>query len=372
VLLAYMTTGKGEITPTLVEEPAPPELGEVGVRFESLTPCSTDLSNVNGRTGHSFSTDAPKTIGHETCCEVTVSQHRDVPEGKYIVTLGNDWFGLSERATFRPVLPSTDDSDIPLALDLRGPILDPIASVKAVCVLDKWFKGASLLEPLTHVLTAFQRIQALISADTVLVLGAGFCGITACALAKIFGTKKVVVMDVNSYRMDFAIKHGFADEGLNPATDSVLIRRLVRQTGGAFADAVFDALPAMVSEEPDTRSLAADLLRPAGTWVIYAPAKKMTVPAATYVAKGIQISNAPYDSRLISFRRRARTMQLAYSLIRSGDIPVDIFISRSINFFDEKAVTQSILEYGHGTDIKVEILYSGGESIALPQTSRAA
>jgi threonine dehydrogenase-like Zn-dependent dehydrogenase len=178
----------------------------------------------------------------------------------------------------------------------------------------------------------------------------------ACIIAKIFGARRVTLLEVDAHRINFAVKHGFADDGINPETESSLIYRVIRNTGGAYADVVFDALPgAGLFEDPDTRSLAAELLRPDGAWVMYGAAKKMMMPTMTFLAKGIHISGAPYDSRLISFRRRAQTMALAHSLIRSGDIPVDLFISRSIDFFDEKAVIQAVLGYGRGPEIKIEI-----------------
>jgi threonine dehydrogenase-like Zn-dependent dehydrogenase len=313
----YVTTGRGDITPVRIADPEPLEEGWVLVEFKFGTVCSTDKSNAHGILGHDISRDKPKIIGHEACYQVVGSRHPGVPEGSFIVTLGDDWHGFAERDKFWPVLPSTDPNEIPLAFYERATYFDPVSQVKAICIFDEWFSGASLIEPITHVVTSFLSSRQLMFANTVLVLGAGFCGQAACLVAKMLGATKVTVMDMNRDRVDFAIRHGFADEGFDPADESSM-DLIIQKTRGAYADTVFDALPGIASESPDTRSLAAQLLRPGGVWTMYSAAKRMTVPAITLLAKGIHISGAPYDSRMITFSKRASIMSIVHSLIRSG------------------------------------------------------
>lgn len=45
-----------------------------------------------------------------------------------------------------------------------------------------------------------------------LVFGVGAIGILACALAKSNGASRVVAIDINQTRLDFAKTHGFASE----------------------------------------------------------------------------------------------------------------------------------------------------------------
>ena len=72
------------------------------------------------------------------------------------------------------------------------------------------FDQASLAEPLSVVVHASRRC-GLARSQTVLVYGVGAIGLLACALAKHTGASKVCAIDINPDRLEFAMKHGFAD-----------------------------------------------------------------------------------------------------------------------------------------------------------------
>jgi L-iditol 2-dehydrogenase len=72
------------------------------------------------------------------------------------------------------------------------------------------FDQASLAEPLSVVIHASRRC-GLAPSQTVLVYGVGAIGLLACALAKHMGASKVCAIDINPARLEFAMKHGFAD-----------------------------------------------------------------------------------------------------------------------------------------------------------------
>ena len=72
------------------------------------------------------------------------------------------------------------------------------------------FDQASLAEPLSVVIHASRRC-GLAPSQTVLVYGVGAIGLLACALAKHTGASKVCAIDINPARLEFAMKHGFAD-----------------------------------------------------------------------------------------------------------------------------------------------------------------
>ena len=72
------------------------------------------------------------------------------------------------------------------------------------------FDQASLAEPLSVVIHASRRC-GLAPSQTVCVYGVGAIGLLACALAKHTGASKVCAIDINPVRLDFAMKHGFAD-----------------------------------------------------------------------------------------------------------------------------------------------------------------
>ena len=73
------------------------------------------------------------------------------------------------------------------------------------------FEEGALAEPLSVLIHAFRR-SALAPGQTVLVYGVGTIGLLACALAKSYGSSRVVAVDINQARLAFAKSHGFAED----------------------------------------------------------------------------------------------------------------------------------------------------------------
>ena len=75
------------------------------------------------------------------------------------------------------------------------------------------FDQAALAEPLSVLLHASRRADLSPSTpSTVLVFGVGAIGLLACALAKSYGATKVVAIDINQARLNFAREQGFAEQ----------------------------------------------------------------------------------------------------------------------------------------------------------------
>ena len=75
------------------------------------------------------------------------------------------------------------------------------------------FEQAALAEPLSVLLHAARRAELTPSSrSSVLVFGVGAIGLLACALAKSYGASRVVAIDINQTRLDFARDHGFAQD----------------------------------------------------------------------------------------------------------------------------------------------------------------
>lgn len=67
----------------------------------------------------------------------------------------------------------------------------------------------ALLEPLGVALHAFRR--SLMPKDaTVVVFGAGAVGLLCAAVAKLKGASKIIIVDIDAGRLEFAVKNGFA------------------------------------------------------------------------------------------------------------------------------------------------------------------
>jgi len=73
------------------------------------------------------------------------------------------------------------------------------------------FDQAALAEPLSVLLHASRRAD-LQEGQTVLVFGVGAIGLLACALAKSYGASRIVAIDINQTRLDFAKDNGFASQ----------------------------------------------------------------------------------------------------------------------------------------------------------------
>lgn len=83
------------------------------------------------------------------------------------------------------------------------------------------YVDGALLEPLAVAIHSVRKAAAKPGA-TCLVIGAGAVGLLCAAVAKFSGYGRVVMADIASNRLAFALKNGFADEtmGLAPRRPS--------------------------------------------------------------------------------------------------------------------------------------------------------
>ncbi|NLM39225.1 MAG: alcohol dehydrogenase catalytic domain-containing protein [Firmicutes bacterium] len=76
--------------------------------------------------------------------------------------------------------------------------------------------------------------------DTVAVFGSGPVGMCAMATARLWGPANIVAVDIDDSRLDFAIRNGWADMGLNP--NKVDVPEALRaMTEGRGADVTIEA-----------------------------------------------------------------------------------------------------------------------------------
>ena len=71
----------------------------------------------------------------------------------------------------------------------------------------------ALLEPLSVAIHAVRRSK-LIPGSTCLVLGAGAVGLLTAAMLMAHGAGTIVITDIDSRRVSFAVENGFADKGV--------------------------------------------------------------------------------------------------------------------------------------------------------------
>lgn len=96
------------------------------------------------------------------------------------------------------------------------------------------FHEAALAEPVACCLNAVEKAELKI-AETVLVIGAGFMGLTHMELAKLKGAK-VIISDVKDERLEVARSLG-ADMVVNPKTEDVK-EKILEFNNGEMVDAV--------------------------------------------------------------------------------------------------------------------------------------
>jgi len=101
------------------------------------------------------------------------------------------------------------------------------------------FSNAALLEPVSIGVHAANR-TAISASDTVVVIGAGTIGLFILQAARIKGAKRIIVCDINEFRLEVARKLG-ADVVVNP--DKTDLREAVLdKTQNKGADVTFEAV----------------------------------------------------------------------------------------------------------------------------------
>jgi L-iditol 2-dehydrogenase len=137
---------------------------------------------------------------------------------------------------------------------------------------DMSFEEGTFIEPLACVCRG-QRLANLQEEDSVLIIGSGITGILHVQLAKFKGVKKIVVSDINPYRLELAKKFGATD--IINARDN-LPAKLKEINDGHLADQV------IVCTGATSASMSAlDCVDNGGTILFFAvpdPTVKLPVP----------------------------------------------------------------------------------------------
>ncbi|PPR02004.1 hypothetical protein CVT24_011127 [Panaeolus cyanescens] len=197
-----------------------PMLEEVQVKIVSTGLCGSDLHYYkDGRNGD-FAVRSPLVLGHEAAGVVTavglnakgkftVGQRVAIEAGIYCrqcnyCTSGR--YNLCKQMRFCSSAARNPHVDGTLQQYMNHPAycLHPLPDA---CP----YEMASIAEPLSVLIHASRRCS-LGPNQKVLVCGLGAIGLLACALSKHMGAKRVVAVDIIPERVEFARKHGFADE----------------------------------------------------------------------------------------------------------------------------------------------------------------
>jgi L-iditol 2-dehydrogenase len=151
---------------------------------------------------------------------------------------------------------------------------------------DMTFEEGTFIEPLACVVRG-QRLANIQKEDTVLIIGSGISGILHTQLSKFKGAKKVIVADINQYRMELAVQFG-ADYAFN--ADDSLPQKIKALNEGHLADKVI-----VCTGATSAVTLAVDSVEKGGTILFFAvpdPTVKIALPINQFWRNEITIQTS--------------------------------------------------------------------------------
>lgn len=179
------------------------------------------------------------------------------------------------------------------------------------------FDEATFIEPLACVLRG-QRLAQVAPLQTLLVMGAGISGLLHVLAAKAAGVRRIIVTDINEYRLAMARSLG-ASAALD-ACQGGIEELLRKENEGRLADAVIVCTGARPAFEQALRCIDR-----AGVLVCFAPllpGETLAVPVNDFWRQSIRIVHSYGASPL--------DLKEALGLIASKKIPVKKLITHSL------------------------------------------
>jgi len=242
------------------EIPRPdPQDGEILLKVEACSICGTDVRVYHH--GHKH-IRFPTVTGHELAGEIVaigkkIKNHRvgekiavapAIPCGKcYYCQRGMQGMCLNLRA---------------IGYNYNGGfaeyMLIPEIAIQNGCVSlipeNISFEEAALAEPLACAING-QELSRIGPKDSVLVIGAGPLGCMHIQLARAKGAMRVMLMELSSYRIDFALKFAKPDLIINPSAEDG-IKRVKEETSGRGVDKIIVACPSGKAQEDSLKMVA--------------------------------------------------------------------------------------------------------------------
>ena len=185
------------------------------------------------------------------------------------------------------------------------------------------FEQAALAEPLSVLLHAARRADLTPSSNaTVLVFGVGAIGLLACALSKSYGAKRVVAVDINPTRLNFALENGFAEQvyclpmGEKAKTTDDQIRRAKENISAALTEFNmpdgFDIVFECTGAEPCIQMSIFAAVTGGKVMLVGMGSRNVTLPLSAAALREVDIHG--------SFRY-AHTYPTALKLLAEGKLP---------------------------------------------------
>ncbi len=333
-----VAAGKGapvRVETVVVPDPGP---GEALVRVRACGVCHTDLHYREGAINDEF----PFLLGHEAAgtVEAVGDGVSGLAAGDYVVIAwrapcgecrscrrGRPWYCFSSRNATQPMT-LTDGTRLSPALGIgafaeltlvaagQAVKIDPAARPEAAGLV-----GCGVMAGFG----AAVNTGGVQRGDTVAVIGCGGVGDAAIAGATIAGARRVIAVDVDPRKLDWARRFGATDVVDARSADPVEAIRAL--TDGNGADVVIEAVgsPATYRQAFFARDLAGTLVQ------VGVPDPSMTIelPMIELFGRGGALKSSWYGDCLPS-----RDFPLLIGLYLSGRFDLDGFVSETIGLDD--------------------------------------
>jgi S-(hydroxymethyl)mycothiol dehydrogenase len=315
--------------------------GEALVRVQACGVCHTDLHYREG----GINDDFPFLLGHEAAgvVEEVGDGVTDVAPGDFVVLnwravcgdcracrRGRPWYcfntanasqpmTLEDGTALSPALGIGAFAEKTLVAAGQCTKVDPSASPAAVGLL-----GCGVMAGLGAAINTGNVGRG----DTVAVIGCGGVGAAAVAGSRLAGARKVIAVDIDPRKLEWATGLGATDTVDASSTDPVeAIREL---TDGFGADVVIDAVG-----RPETFAQAFYARDLAGTVVLVGvptPDMKLELPLLDVFGRGGAVKSSWYGDCLPS-----RDFPMLVDLYQQGRLDLDAFVTEKIGITDVEA-----------------------------------
>jgi 2-desacetyl-2-hydroxyethyl bacteriochlorophyllide A dehydrogenase len=212
-----------------------PKEGEVLLKIKRIGVCGTDIHAFGGTQPYF---EYPRILGHELAAEYVKGNAKGFSPGDKVTFI--PYFSCGTCVACRNGLTNCCANIKVFGVHIDGGMAEYVIIPEQYLLhgqgLD--YDELALVEPLAIAAHGVRRV-AVKATDTVLVMGAGPIGIGLVQFAKI-ASSKVIILDINDYRLDFCRKELQADEIINPLREDV-IARLKDITNGDMPNVVIDA-----------------------------------------------------------------------------------------------------------------------------------
>lgn len=269
---------------------------------------------------------APLVLGHEATGEIVA-----IGEGVKKYKIGDRIFVshhvpcnvcrycLAGNQTVCETLQSTNYYPGGFAEYIRVPSLNVECGV-SLLPKEMSFEEGTFIEPLACVVRA-QRMAQFKKDMSVLILGAGISGLLHLLLARQAGAGRIIVTDINEYRLKAANQLG-ADTVINAKED--VVEKLLQANDNRLADLVIVCTGASLAFQQ-----ALQCLERAATMLCFAatePGVALAVPVNDFWRKSIKIVHS-YGASPVDINE-------AIELMRLGTIPLKKMITHRLSLKD--------------------------------------